>query len=85
MWSDQGQMQGMGGGGVNKLPLEWRRVPLQASNTISSTNSRKNGRNSASIDDLEEKWNTEVTDSEEETDDEGSSKGASATQSTSQP
>ena len=36
------------------------------------------------IDDLEEKGNTEVKESEEETDDEGSSKGAIATQSTSQ-
>ena len=46
---------------------------------------KKNGRNSVPIDDLEEKGNTEVTDSEEETGDECSSKGAIGTQSTSQP
>ena len=43
---------------------------------------RKNGSNYVRIDDLEENGNTEVTGSEEETDDESSSKQAIATQST---
>ena len=61
---------------VSKSPVEWQRVPLQASDTALSTYTLKNGSNSVPIDDLKEKGNTEVTDSEEETDDEGSSKGA---------
>ena len=59
-------------------------MSLQASDTIFSTSSRKNGSNSVRIGDWKEKGNTEVTDSEEETDDKGSSKEAIATQSTSQ-
>ena len=57
---------------------------IQASDITSSSSTQKNGCNSFPIDDLEDKGNNEITDSEEETDDEGFSKGTIATQSTSQ-